>query len=365
MHDGWVSGDELEALFANARESQLRAIEALAVFERTKAWDLEGAASAASWLVARCALTRADAERTVASARVLDAHDGVRAATEARAVTPAHLAQFAQLARHRSGTFTEFVPTLVEAASALDPESFRTVARRWKTYADDALAPSEFDTPNWLEFRQTFQGSWRLEGVFDPAHGAAIHNAIAELAQPRAGDDLRPAAERRADALFAAMFDDGRIHARVDVVIDVDSLTPPASIMSNVMANDTARPAPQRDLVGSGPITQRVFEHLACDARVSRVLMRGRSEVLDLGRAARLASPAQRRAVVRRDECCVWPGCDRPPHMCDVHHLVPWHEGGETNLANLALVCGHHHHRIHDDWKLTRLDTGGWDVAPP
>jgi len=102
-----------------------------------------------------------------------------------------------------------------------------------------------------------------------------------------------------------------------------------------------------------------------CDAKIGRIVMQGTSEVLDLGRATRLASPAQRRAVLRRDEHCVWPGCDRPPPMCDVHHVIPWNHGGPTDLENLALVCGHHHRRIHHGWKLTHLRNGAWDVAPP
>ena len=152
MHDDWVSGDELQELFAAAREAQLRAIEALATFERAKAWDLDGAGSAASWLVAHCSLTRADAERAVASAKVLNAHEEVRTAVEDRLLTPSHLAQFAQLARHRSAKFVEFVPTLIEAATTLDPEAYRTITRRWKAYAADTLTPAERDTPNWHVF---------------------------------------------------------------------------------------------------------------------------------------------------------------------------------------------------------------------
>lgn len=152
MHDDWVSGDELQTLVAAAQEAQLRAIEALAIFERHKAWDLDGAGSAASWLVARCSLTRADAERAVASAKVLNAYDDVRSATQARVLSPAHLAHFAHLARHRSARFTEFVPTLIKAASTLDPEAYRTITQRWKAYADDTLKPTERDTPNWHVF---------------------------------------------------------------------------------------------------------------------------------------------------------------------------------------------------------------------
>ena len=50
-----------------------------------------------------------------------------------------------------------------------------------------------------------------------------------------------------------------------------------------------------------------------------------------------------RRAVQLRDRHCVWPGCDRPPAYCDVHHLRHQADGGETSVANCALVCQFHH----------------------
>ncbi|MBO0805711.1 MAG: DUF222 domain-containing protein [Nocardiopsaceae bacterium] len=46
-----------------------------------------------------------------------------------------------------------------------------------------------------------------------------------------------------------------------------------------------------------------------------------------------------RRAVIRRDGHCQWPGsCDKPPAACEPHHVVPRSEGGKTELRNLKLV---------------------------
>jgi hypothetical protein len=52
-------------------------------------------------------------------------------------------------------------------------------------------------------------------------------------------------------------------------------------------------------------------------------------------------------ALVLRDRHCTFPGCTRPPVMCQAHHLIPWSTGGTTTLDNLALLCGHHHRVIH------------------
>ena len=51
-----------------------------------------------------------------------------------------------------------------------------------------------------------------------------------------------------------------------------------------------------------------------CD--ISRVVVAGRSEVLDVGRATPTATPAQWKALVIRDQHCQHPGCERPPSHC-------------------------------------------------
>ena len=86
---------------------------------------------------------------------------------------------------------------------------------------------------------------------------------------------------------------------------------------------------------------------LACDADVIPVVLGTRSEVLDVGRAHRLITPALWRALVCRDRHCAFPGCTKPPVMGHAHHLAHWADGGATALGNLVLLCGHHHRTIH------------------
>jgi hypothetical protein len=86
---------------------------------------------------------------------------------------------------------------------------------------------------------------------------------------------------------------------------------------------------------------------LACDAEIIPAVLGGHGEVLDVGRTRRLVTAALWTALVLRDRHCTFPGCTRPPIMCHAHHLTHWINGGETNLDNLALLCGHHHRVIH------------------
>ena len=93
---------------------------------------------------------------------------------------------------------------------------------------------------------------------------------------------------------------------------------------------------------------------LACTAKIIPVVLGAHSEILDLGRSARLFSPAQRKAMALRDKRCRAHGCSVPATWCEGHHFrSPWSRGGRTDLADGKLLCSFHHHRAHDDRYLT------------
>jgi hypothetical protein len=95
---------------------------------------------------------------------------------------------------------------------------------------------------------------------------------------------------------------------------------------------------------------------LACDATISRLITRGGSEPLDVGRRTAVVPAALRRAVVARDRTCRFPGCDRPHGWCDAHHVVHWADGGTTCLSNLVLLCRRHHRLVHGSFGLEIAD---------
>jgi hypothetical protein len=105
---------------------------------------------------------------------------------------------------------------------------------------------------------------------------------------------------------------------------------------------------------------------VACDVQVLPVVLGGAGQVLDAGRARRLATGPLRRALVVRDRGCAFPACDRPPRWCDGHHVRPWTRGGRTDLTNLVLLCRHHHRMIHDgDWTVRIAADGLPEFVPP
>ena len=75
---------------------------------------------------------------------------------------------------------------------------------------------------------------------------------------------------------------------------------------------------------------------------------------LNLGRTARLANRAQRRALNALYATCAIPGCSVHYRYTKAHHIQEWDNGGNTDLDNLLPVCAHHHTLIHQQhWQLT------------
>ena len=78
------------------------------------------------------------------------------------------------------------------------------------------------------------------------------------------------------------------------------------------------------------------------NARVHLRVCDDDGNVIHEERAKSFVSDKRRRAVIRRDGRCRWPGC---PHRrrLQVHHLHPSSWGGPDDIANLAAVCPYHH----------------------
>ncbi len=118
--------------------------------------------------------------------------------------------------------------------------------------------------------------------------------------------------------------------------------------------------------LGDGtPVPVEVFKELACEAKILPAIFDTRGQPLWVGRAKRLATPAQRMVLIARDRGCV--GCGADPTWCQAHHITPWAAGGPTDLKNLCLLCSRCHHQVHDDgWQIQQTPNGEHLLqAPP
>ncbi len=95
------------------------------------------------------------------------------------------------------------------------------------------------------------------------------------------------------------------------------------------------------------PLPRSVFDEICCDADIIGHIFSGDGELLWQSRMKRLATPAQINGLIARDGGCVL--CSAHHNECVAHHLLPWEAPGqgETNIDNLAFLCGDCHTRLH------------------
>lgn len=143
----------------------------------------------------------------------------------------------------------------------------------------------------------------------------------------------------------------------VVITVGLDHLR--AELGTATMIGSTVPGDGPADGVASTGLTAGEIRRLACNARIIPAVLGGDSEVLDLGRAQRLYTAAQRRALLLRDRTCRAEGCDIPGTWAEAHHWVAWSLGGDTDLDNGVLLCSHHHQRVHDTgYEGSRLPNG-------
>jgi hypothetical protein len=200
-----------------------------------------------------------------------------------------------------------------------------------------------------------------LDAYTSPRHtrdGAAAEEPGTSYGQLGEGDRI-PAARKRGHA-FAALLEGIDPHrlpvhggdaTTLVITMDLDKLVNGLGAAAVIGAGSSA---------GSGSLSPGEVRRLACTAHLVPAVLGSKSEVLDLGRAQRLFSRAQRKAMVLRDRRCRAEGCTMPATFCEAHHVTPWSTGGRTDLADGVLLCSWHHHRAHETqtYRTNRLPTG-------
>lgn len=117
----------------------------------------------------------------------------------------------------------------------------------------------------------------------------------------------------------------------------------------------TLADAAARFLLCHTDLTPVLVTHPPGATPLAALLGAARTEPLAVGRAQRLATSAQRKALAVRDKGCVIPGCGADPAHCQPHHTTDWAHGGTTDLDTLALLCWPHHRQVDlHRWRLTR-----------
>jgi hypothetical protein len=406
-----------------------------ALAERIGSFDVRALASAdavhstMSWLRIYGRMSKGAAMAWMSRARLLRELPELAQAMREGEVSAEQLAKVAELAarvgvQRLKGGLDEALAQL--AAQAGPAEVSHACARILAHLDPDGAEP---DPASDLERRElTFYrcGSMvQVKGRLDAESAAALQSAVDAVMRPPAPDDDRTAGQRRVDALAdiarlvlhgGALPQVGGERPHVAVLLTPQDLlgsqrpaapcpvhpagadphgdggcpqgtpgstgpddgTPRLACTCDALSRAGVPRLPDRPWLNwVGPISPETAQRLACDATVWRLVLDPTSGLpLDVGRQVRIVPTWMRKAVAARDRTCRWPGCDVRAEWCDVHHEVPWYEGGPTAVHLSISLCRRHHGLVHEGrWRLhhdhesgivsvTRPDGRPYDVAP-
>jgi hypothetical protein len=331
---------------------EMERLRRLAEIERRRMFERDGHLSAAAWLAGRFRVAWGAAREHVRVARGLESMPATRGALDAGDLS---MSAARVLVTARDADPAAFEPAemqLVEAGRIHSIGDLQRVVAFWRqgVERERSLGDDErLRARRALHASVTFDGMVRVDGDLDHLSGESLLTALRAVldadARSRREADERTPAQRRADAL-------GEICRQWLDRVDRPSVAGERPHLTVTVPVETLRarqgsPGGGAELDHAGPVGPDLVRELACDAAVMRVVLSGRSQLLDVGRRTPVIPPAMRRAVIVRDRSCRFPGCDRPHTWCDAHHVAHWADGGSTAVENLLLLCRPHHRLVH------------------
>ncbi len=184
------------------------------------------------------------------------------------------------------------------------------------------------------------ESMWKLWGQLAGLDGAIVQNALfarADTFPTESQEDSR--ATRNADAL---------VSIAQDSIGAMDEAGNPTSLVADlVVFVDTRSGSATNGYVPAGPIVgpNTIDELLCAGGGTDYLTLDPDGKSLSVGRQSPKIPRRLRRAVMGRDDGCGVDGCTSR-YRLQVHHIVHWEDGGETDEENLVTLCWYHHHVV-------------------
>ena len=363
MKDVNELADEITTLAAHIAAATARWLELIVEFDERNGWTTSGAKSLAEWISYSCSMSLSTAREHVRVAHRLKElpltaqafSRGELSFSKVRAITRVEELEredeLLELAQAASAAQLERIVSAYRSCLAVERGAEAQHAERsfsWRFDEDGALILS-----GRLPAEQGALLVKALEAARDELGPPPSYSADASAETTQSGDTV---ATRNADALLAlaeSSLVESKTAERYQVVVHVD-----AAALAPTEADGESDPEPHRCELEQGiPLPREAVRRLGCDGSLVRIIERD-GDPLSVGRKTRTIPPALRRAVHARDRGCAFPGCTVVRHV-DVHHIVHWVDGGETELENLVELCRRHHRFLHEcGFAVRRLNSG-------
>ena len=321
---------------AAARDAKIRHIrsEEVDLLAMTRALDERRALAVDQ--AARDGVSDATVRRQVETARALESLPALADAALAGVLSAEQLAPAVELADERSDR------EWAQRAASTSPVDLQRMAREQRRVSrEESVARRERRSlRKWRDDHGFLHGRFELPLEHGGAEVEAFFDQVAERMRPAKGERWASLDHRHADTLIslctpgsqvegtgAGRDDDVRVQgptmaARPTIVVDVP-LEGPATLCGM-------------------PLPDEWIDAWRAELNVQLRAVDERGMPVADGPTRKFVSDKRRRAVIRRDGHCRWPGCRRRLRL-QVHHLVPSSWGGTDDMANLAAVCPAHH----------------------
>lgn len=280
------------------------------------------------------------------------------------AITPGHVDALTRAARTLDAAGTSSLlgddDALAAAASTRSIAEFDAYVRRRAKLLDTSDGEERLQQQRRATRVRTWtdiDGMWNLKGRFDPALGKDLARRLDAATRSKFAEDMPDTAP--ADPIERTQHLEAL--ALADLIVGTASSGstpgPPVVVVDASQTDGSGGPVIDWGIPVELPVS--VLREVL-GLRDPDVVIVANGLVLhapghtDLGRATRLASREQRRALSGLYSTCAVPGCAVHYDRCRLHHVVFWRDGGTTDLQNLLPVCQHHHTLIHND---------GWTIS--
>ena len=319
-------------------------------------------------------ISRIDAFREVSRAKTLGAFPQLEQAFEQGRIGSAHIDAVArathQLTEDEKTKLASRSDWLNNVATHATPDNFARAVKSEvaRIHADGGVTRLErqrrdASLRHWID-RES--GMFHIAGRLDPENGLRVigklDNTVERLFHAALPDtcptddrkhghlnalaflELIDSASLGAPLTAGAMISSPHARAEVSVVIDLHTLR------SGLHEHSIVRTGHEAEL----PL--ETIRRMACEAEIIPVVLNSKGVVIDIGRASRLATRYQRKAIEAMYSHCAIPDCKVPIAQCQPHHIAYWRDDGPTNMNNLVPLCPHHHRNVHEgNWRLKLL----------
>ena len=352
------SNDELEAAVINyaskVNASEYQFLVALREFDLRKGWEAWGCLNCIDWMNFRCKISPATAREKLRTATALLALPRISAAFEQGELSYSNVRAMTRVASELN---EQSLLDFALSATAHQVEQYCRQIRNGQPEASSKDA-NRSHRRRWLSRSNREDGSLTLSVELSPEAGDLVMAALDAAMSIQEPDSESSLFARQADALVEL--------ARSFLASDEPQSKPAQQALGEhyqVMVH--VDEAALKGDGGRSDLPVQTVRRLACDSHLKVLIDDARGDPLAFGRKQRTVTAALKLALQARDKHCTYPGCTRDRWL-DAHHVNHWADGGETNLANMVLLCSTHHRALHEGgYTIIKDFKGDWCFRRP